>query len=70
MANSSSAFLRYKLQVMRNLKDKFVARFSFFVGLMVVLPVGIPLRSQPDVRYGIGETGNLPSTSWPFCVGR
>src|ERR1022692_1499081 len=59
LANSSSAFLRYRLQVMRNLKDKFVARFSFFVGLLVVLAVGIPLRSQPDVRYGIGETKDV-----------
>ncbi|MGA7358067.1 MAG: CocE/NonD family hydrolase, partial [Candidatus Sulfotelmatobacter sp.] len=44
---------------MRSLKDKFVAPFSFFVGLLVVLAVGTPLRSQTDVRYGIGETKDV-----------
>jgi predicted acyl esterase len=44
---------------MRNLKDKFVTGFSFFVGLLVVLAVGIPLRAQTDVRYGIGETKDI-----------
>src|SRR6266704_2112471 len=44
---------------MRNLKDKFVAEFSFIVGLLVVLAVGIPLCAQIDARYGIAETKDV-----------
>src|SRR5258707_2610181 len=44
---------------MRNLKDKFAAEFSFTVGLLVVLAVGIPLRAQTDVSYGIAESKDV-----------
>jgi len=44
---------------MRNLKDKVVAEFSFIVGLLVVLAVGIPLCAQIDARYGIAETKDV-----------
>src|SRR5216110_756918 len=44
---------------MRNLKDKFDAEFSFIVGLLVVLAVGIPLCAQIDARYGIAETKDV-----------
>src|SRR5258708_19909379 len=44
---------------MRNLKDKFAAEFSFTVGLLVVLAVGIPLRAQTGVSYGIAESKDV-----------
>src|SRR5438309_1366002 len=44
---------------MRNLKDKFTAEFSFTVGLLVVLAVGIPLHAQTDVSYGIAESKDV-----------
>ena len=45
--------------MMPNLIDKFVAGFSCFVGLLVVLGVGIPLHAQTDASYGIAETKNV-----------
>src|ERR1035438_6448241 len=44
---------------MRNRKDKFVAEFSFIVGLLVVFAAGIPLRAQTDVRYGVAESKDV-----------
>src|ERR1035438_6609852 len=44
---------------MRNLKDNVVAEFSFIVGLLVVLAVGIPLRAQTDVRYGVAVSKDV-----------
>jgi predicted acyl esterase len=44
---------------MRNLRYKVVAEFSLIVGLLVVLAVGIPLRAQTDVRYGIAESKDV-----------
>jgi hypothetical protein len=45
--------------VVRNLRDTFVAEFSFIVGLLVVLAVGIPLRAQTDIRYGVVESKDV-----------
>jgi len=44
---------------MGNLRDKFVAGFSFVVGLLVLLAAGIPFRAQTDIRYGIAETKDV-----------
>src|SRR5271157_1633980 len=44
---------------MRNRKDKVVAEFSFIVGLLVVFAVGIPLRAQTDLRYGVAESKDV-----------
>src|SRR6202453_5276236 len=44
---------------MRNLRNRFVAEFSFIVGVLAVLSVGIPLRAQTDVRYGIAESKDV-----------
>jgi uncharacterized protein len=45
--------------VTRSRKDKFFAFSFFFVGLMVVLAVGVPLHAQTDATYGIIETKNV-----------
>ena len=44
---------------MRNRKDKFLADFSLVVGLLVVLAVGIHLRAQTDVRYGVAVSKDV-----------
>ena len=44
---------------MRNRKDKFLADFSLIGGLLVVLAVGIPLRAQTDVRYGVAVSKDV-----------
>src|SRR5208337_4919143 len=44
---------------MRNLRYRFVARFTCIVGLLVALAVGIPLRAQTDARYGVAESKDV-----------
>src|ERR1035441_9825600 len=44
---------------MRNRKDKFLARVSLIVGLLVVVATGIPLRAQTDVRYGVAVSKDV-----------
>ena len=44
---------------MRNLKDNFVAGLSFIVTPLVVFTLGIPLRAQTDIRYGVVETKDV-----------
>ena len=44
---------------MRNLTNRFVAESSFIVGVLAMLTVGIPLRAQTDVRYGIAESKDV-----------
>src|ERR1017187_10202126 len=39
--------------------DKFVAGFSFVVGLLVVFAAGIPLRAQTDVRFGVAVSKDV-----------
>ena len=44
---------------MRNRKDKFFARVSLVVGLLVMVATGVPLRAQTDVRYGVAVSKDV-----------